>query len=90
MQDESSSEHSQGELIVYLDPDDYKEEFLRKREQKLKEKEKEQKEFSTPQIKKEDYMRPVTQMKSSRRNLKVDGMRTGANFYPRARGPQNH
>lgn len=73
---------------MYLDPDDYKEEFLRKREQKLKEKEKEQ--YSTPQNKKEEYMRPVTQMKSSRRNLKVDGMKTGANFYPRIRGPQNH
>lgn len=34
--------------------------------------------------------RPVTQMRNSRKSLRVDGMKTGANFYPRIRGPQNH
>jgi hypothetical protein len=35
-------------------------------------------------------MRPNTQARNTRRAIKVDGMRTGANFYPRSRGPQNH
>lgn len=40
-----------------------------------------------------DLIRPTTQgqgIRDTRRARKVDGMRTAANFYPRARGPRNH
>lgn len=92
-----SSDQSQGELIVYLDPEDYKEDFLRRQErekQRLKEQQREKElQKSKPQEEPRptsSQMRPSTQARATRRALKMDGMRTGANFYPRARGPQNH
>jgi len=42
-------------------------------------------------MKKEEAMRATTNgFKSNRRNLRVDGMKTGANFYPKNRGQRNH
>jgi hypothetical protein len=57
-------------MIVYLDPDDYKEDTRKRQEIK----------------KLPPDPRPNTQARNRRRNLKVDGMRTAAGFYPKDRG----
>lgn len=57
-------------MIVYLDPDDYKEDTRKKKEIK----------------KLPPEPRPNTQDKKGRkRNLRVEGMKTAAGFYPRDR-----
>lgn len=58
-------------MIVYLDPDDYKEDTRRKQEK----------------IKEINMPRPESQQRGGvrRRNIRTDGMKTAANFFPRDR-----
>ena len=70
-------------MIVYLDPDDYKEETKKKQEKK-----------ETPPPSREPArpgtQRPGSQQRRDRkRTPKVDAMRTTGNFYPRDRGHQS-
>jgi hypothetical protein len=58
-------------MIVYLDPDDYKEDARKKQEIK----------------KISPDPRPTTQGRGRRQQPRVDGMRTSAGFYPRERVP---
>jgi len=68
---EKESEESNEQMIVYLDPDDYKEDTRRKQEK----------------IKEVNMPRPESQQRGGprRRNIRTEGMKTAANFYPRDR-----
>ena len=59
-------------MIVYLDPEDYKEEARKKQEKKM----------AVP-------ARPTTNQneRKARRNMRTDGMRTAAGFYPVDKAP---
>lgn len=65
-------------MIVYLDPDDYKEETKKRQEIK-----------QAPMPAPKPASRLGSQRKDRKRNLKVDGMKTTAGFFPRDRGNYN-